>query len=127
MCVAAAALLPLPRLCYFPRVISITGTYQHGTVILDEPVNLPEGAHVRVTLDDPNAAAQEEDDLCMDGTPWPKTPEEIERYVREMDETPGLEMTDEEYARWEADRLARKAQGIADNERRMERIMAMFE
>ena len=63
-------------------MISITGTYQHGTVVLDEPVNLPDGAHVRVTLDDPKIAA----------------------YLAEMDATPGLDMSDEEYAQWEAER-----------------------
>lgn len=108
-------------------MISITGTYQHGTVVLDEPVNLPEGAHVRVTLDDPKAAEEDDGDLCMDGTPWPKTPEEIERYVREMDETPGIVVTDEEYARMEADRLARKTQGIAETKERMERISKLFD
>ena len=52
-------------------MISITGIYQHGTVVLDAPVNLPEGAHVRVTLDDPNAVPPEDTDRLSDGRPWP--------------------------------------------------------
>ena len=36
-------------------MISTTGTYQHGTVILDQAVNLPDGVHLRVTLDSPDA------------------------------------------------------------------------
>ena len=91
--------------------------------MLDEPVNLPEGAHVRVTLSDASAP---DDDLLPDGRPWPKTPEEIAAFVAEMDATPGLDATDEEYARIEADRLARKAQGIAETKERMERIAALF-
>ena len=85
-------------------MISITGTYQHGTVVLDEPVNLPEGAHVRVTLDDPNAAAQDDTDRLSDGRPWPKTPEEIAAHLAEMDAIPPLDMSDEEIAQWEARR-----------------------
>ena len=91
--------------------------------MLDAPVNLPEGAHVRVTLDDASAP---DDDLLPDGRPWPKTPEEIAAFVAEMDATPGLDATDEEYARMEADRLARKARGIAGTRERMERIAARF-
>ena len=91
--------------------------------MLDAPVNLPEGAHVRVTLDDASAP---DDDLLPDGRPWPKTPEEIAAFVAEMDATPGLDATDEEYARIEADRLARKAQGIAETQERMVRIAALF-
>ena len=91
--------------------------------MLDAPVNLPEGAHVRVTLDEASAP---DDDLLPDGRPWPKTPEEIAAFVAEMDATPGLDATDEEYARIEADRLARKAQGIAETKERMERIAALF-
>ena len=108
-------------------MISTTGTYQHGTVILDQAVNLPEGANLRVTLDEANGASPAGDDRCMDGTPRPKTQEEIERFVKEMAETPGIEVSDEEYARMEAERLALKAERIAENEARMERIMAMFQ
>ena len=108
-------------------MISITGIYQHGTVVLDAPVNLPEGAHVRVTLDDPNSAAADDVDRLSDGRPWPKTPEELAAYLAEMDATPGLEMSDEEYAQWEAERLAQKAQRIAENEERMNRIIQAME
>lgn len=92
--------------------------------MLDEPVNLPDGAHVRVTLDEENMAG---DDFLPEGRPWPKAPEEIAAYIAQMDATPGLDVSDEEYARIEAERLARKAQGIAETKERMERITAMFE
>ena len=85
-------------------MISTTGTYQHGTVILDQPVNLPEGAHLRVTLDSPDAPPGDDEDRLGDGRPWPKTPEEIEAYLAEMDAIPSLEMSDEEFAQWEARR-----------------------
>lgn len=108
-------------------MISITGTYQHGAVLLDEPVNLPEGTHVRVTLDTEEASARADEDVCMDGTPWPRTREAVERFIKEMDGIPGIEASDERYARIEAERVARKAEGIAANEERMERVARLFE
>ncbi len=81
-------------------MISIHGTYQNGAVVLDEPVNLPEGAHVRVTLDD---ASTPDDDLLPDGRPWPKTPEEIEKFLAEIDAIPAM-MTEQEHRAWEAQR-----------------------
>ena len=123
---------PLPALsceCYFGVVIAISGTYQQGAIVLDEPVNLPEGAHVRVTLDPEPAGSMsraEADDRLSDGRPWPKTPEELAAFLAEIEATPGLEISDEDYARMEAERLARKAQGSADNAARMARAAATF-
>ena len=68
--------------------------------MLDRPVDLPEGAHVRVTLD-------ADDDLRSDGRPWPKTPEEIEAFIAEADAIPPM-MTEEECAAWDARRAAEK-------------------
>lgn len=104
-------------------MISVHGTYQNGAVVLDRPVNLPEGTPVRVTLD---AEAGVGVDLRSDGRPWPKTPEEIEAFLAEMDATPGIEISDEEYARIEAERRASKEEGIAETKKRMERIRAQF-
>ena len=101
-------------------MISVQGTFQNGGVVLDQPANFPEGAHVRVIL------ADEPVDVCCDGRPWPTTPEALAAFIAEMDATPGLDISDEDYARMEAERLERKAQGIAENEERMKRISAMF-
>lgn len=54
----------------------ISGTYRNGAVRLDESVNWPEGTPVQVTVAD-----QVEQDLCMDGAPWPRTPEEIQEWL----------------------------------------------
>ena len=77
-------------------MISAQGTFQNGGVVLDEPANFPEGAHVRVTL------ADEPVDVCCDGRPWPTTPEGIAAFVAEMDAIPPMDMTDAEIERWEA-------------------------
>ncbi len=77
----------------------IHGTYKNGTVVLDEPAGFPDGAHVRVTLDD--------DDLLPNGRPWPKTPEEIEAFLAEVDAIPPM-MTEEEHLAWEVRRREEK-------------------
>ena len=55
-------------------MISVLGTFQNGGVVLDEPANFPEGAHVRVIL------ADEPVDICCDGRPT--TPEGIAASIR---------------------------------------------
>ena len=109
-------------------MITIHGIYQQGSVVLDYPVNLPDGALVKVTLDPEAGAAVSRDeahDRLGDGRAWPQTPEEMAAFLAEMDATPGLEISDEEFAQMETDRQARKAQGLADNESRMARLSAM--
>ena len=96
-------------------VIAIHGTYQQGALLLDEPVNLPEGAQVRVALEPEPAGSvsrAEADDLLSDGRPWPKTPEELAAFLVEMEATPGLEFSDEEYAWMETERLAHARGGV---------------
>jgi hypothetical protein len=59
-------------------VISIHGTYLNGTVVLDQPVNLPEGAHVCVTSHD-NA------DVCCDGSLWDDSAEGRRKWLEWFD------------------------------------------
>jgi len=47
-------------------------------IVLDEPVVWEEGARVTVNLLDADDDDYDYDyGYCMDGTPWPRTPEEI--------------------------------------------------
>jgi hypothetical protein len=86
-------------------MISIHGTYQHGSIVLDEPVSLPEGTHVRVTLDPTEKPAA--GDTCVDGTPWDDSPEGTRAWLEWFDaQTPIL--NEEEYQKWEAGRLGEK-------------------
>lgn len=59
-------------------MISVQGTFQNGAVVLDQPVNLPEGAHVRVTSDD-NA------DVCCDGSLWDDSAEGRRKWLEWFD------------------------------------------
>ena len=79
----------------------------------------------RVSSGADDALLDELTDRLSDGRPWPKTPEEIAAFLVEMDETPGLEISDEEYAQLEAERHARKAEDIAANEARMTRLSSL--
>ena len=103
--------------------MTITAKVHNHTITLPAELDIAEGARVRVLLDDDRAT---DEDFRSDGRPWPKTPEEIEAFVAEMDATPGLDVSNEEYARMEAERLARKAQGIAETKERMARVAALF-
>ena len=67
------------------------------------------------------------EDVCLDGTPWPKTPAALAQFLQHMDNTPGLPISDGEYARLGAERRQRKAQQIAATKQRMERIERMVE
>ena len=50
-------------------MISTHGTYRHGAIVLEEPVSLPEGAQVRVTLESDTCSERAESvDICCDGS-----------------------------------------------------------
>jgi hypothetical protein len=93
-----------------PRMISSHGIYQHGAVVLDEPVSLPEGAHVRVTLDPIAAGSQpEQPDSCIDGSLWDDSLEGKRAWLEWFDSLEPI-MTEAEYQQWESQRLAEKEQ-----------------
>jgi hypothetical protein len=104
-------------------VISAQGIYQDGSIILTHPVGLQDGAAVRVIVE---PCEIDKDAQGWGAKHWPETPEEIAAFVAEMDATPGLEASDEEYAQMEEARKAAKARGIAENEARMERVTSLF-
>ena len=93
--------------------------------MLDEPVNLPEGASVRVMIEVGKNAETPEDDLCMDGNPWPQTPEEIREWVDWFDALEPI-MTEEEYQRFEAWRLEEKERQKELNRQSCEAIDRSF-
>jgi hypothetical protein len=58
----------------------VNGTYQDGRVILDNPVDWPNGRRVTVSSDEIRIGMTEEE--------WPTTPEGIEALIHRMDEAP---------------------------------------
>ena len=73
------------------------GTYRNGTVSLDRPVEWPDGAQVEVSF----VARDEEDDVCLNGTQWPRTDEEIEQWSQEIESFPPLYDDPEDLARFQ--------------------------
>ncbi|MFT5470621.1 MAG: septal ring factor EnvC (AmiA/AmiB activator) [Verrucomicrobiales bacterium] len=68
----------------------VSGTYQNGAVVLDEPVDWQEKTAVRVAVVD-----ECEPDHSADG-PSPKTPEDMEAWCKEIEEmSPLFEASDQ--------------------------------
>ena len=60
----------------------VSGTYRHGAVLPDEPVDWPEGTRVAIVSPRESEADQE---ICLDGGPWPITGQDIEEWLRWFD------------------------------------------
>ena len=107
-------------------MISTHGTYRHGAIVLEAPVSLPEGAQVRVTLEnDTRSERAESVDICCDGSPWDDSPEGARAWIEWFDALEPM-MTEQEFQRWESERLAEKERqkGMAAGE--SDRVAAMF-
>ncbi len=59
-------------------VSQVFGTYRNGTIVPDEPVDWPEGMHVKIVCeaDTPETTG----DVCLDGSLWEDSPEGIRRW-----------------------------------------------
>jgi len=84
------------------NINAITGTWQHGQVLLDEPDDWPDGTTVVVEPAAPEVSAG------MLEQDWPSTPEEIAKHLARMVQIRPLEMTPEEEAAWHAARRDQK-------------------
>lgn len=94
--------------------------------MLDEPVNLPEGAHVRVTLDDDARRGEgAQADICCDGSPWDDSPEGRRKWLEWFDSL-GPVFSDEEYEQLQSRlRVMRDEQKPLDAQRAL-RIESLF-
>lgn len=75
-------------------------------IVLDEPVDWEEGTRVSVSLLD---ADDDDYGYCMDGTPWPRTPEELEIWSKGVLSGPPMFDTEEEvlaFEKWLAESKA---------------------
>ena len=71
----------------------VSGTYEKGIVVPDEPVDWPEGSHVLLRLEE--AQSENSLDITVAGTPWDDSPEAAERRRRSLDEIKPLFSADE--------------------------------
>lgn len=87
-----------------------SGTYRKGKVILNEPVDWPEGTEVEVI------AAGEK--IGLTEAEWPTTPEGIAQLLQRIAELEPLEITPEEEAEFQAWRRKVNEYGINKMRRR---------
>ena len=106
-------------------MIATHGIYERGAIVLEEPVALPEGAHVRVTLEAEGESA-EPVDICCDGTPWDDSPEGRRKWLEWFDSTEPA-FTDEEYEQFVATLRAMREEQKPFLEPRARKIDALFE
>ena len=88
---------------------AIHGTYQGGRVELDSPVSWPDGSRVTVTT--------ESKEIGMSEADWPTTPEGIAAYIARLESLEVPEMSDAEWALWQAAREASKRYTLANMEK----------
>lgn len=91
----------------------IKATIRNGRIEPDEPLDLPDGTEVRITV-------PEKDDE-------PMSQEEIDRILAAMDRIVPFETSPEEEARLEADRQARKEWEKAQFFEHAEKLRKMWE
>lgn len=95
---------------------TITATVRNGRIEPDEPLELPEGTALRITVPNEEELSEEEDAT---------NPASIARDLAIMRTFEPLQMTEEEIAAWEADRKAHKEWELAhfeEHSRKLEQI-----
>jgi hypothetical protein len=101
-------------------LILMKGIVRNGRVEVDEPIDLPEGTELRISL----ANGAEDTDRGENG---PVTSEEIARVLSAMEKIVPFDRTPEEEARLAADRLARKEWEKAHFNEHAEKLRRMWE
>ena len=100
---------------------AIMGTVHNGQIVVDQPVEWPEGCRVIIE------PAAREKALGIREEDWPTDPEGIARLLTLMDQIEPIEMTPEEQAAWEADRKTRKEWEKANCEKWARQLKELFE
>lgn len=86
----------------------VFGTYRNGTVVPDEPVDWPEGMHVKIVCE--SGGNSQLSDVCLDGSPWEDSDEAIQTWRDWFDSLEPV-FTGEELEHFEAElRSSREAQ-----------------
>ena len=82
----------------------VTGTYRNGSVVLNQPVDWPDGMPVNVLSEVimPGAGERESMDHCFDGSPCEDTSEALHSWIEWFDSLKPV-LTGQELERFEAD------------------------
>jgi hypothetical protein len=100
---------------------AITGTVKNGHVVLDNPLELSEGARVLVEL------LAEAETFGVREADWQDSPEAIAEWIRWYESLEPLELTPQEEADWQAERQADKARQKAAFEERAEELRRIWD
>ncbi len=93
---------------------TIKATVRGGRLEVDEPINLPDGTELEISLPD-------------DGGDGPMTADEVARVLAAMDRMIPFELSDGERAAWEAERAAWKAREKAAFAEQGEKLRRMWD
>lgn len=98
---------------------AIEGTWKNGQVVLSESANWPDGCRVMV---EPLACPSADERLGLSEEDWPRTPEQMNDWLRWFDSIEPVEMSAEEEAEWQNAQKAVKEFSIANQKERIERL-----
>ena len=97
------------------------GVIQHGQIVVDEPIDLPDGSEVTITGYPHGKFVGEEDNDRI------ATREEIAASLAAMAKIEPFSWTEEERTAWEADRQARKGWEKAHFHEEAEKLRRLWE
>lgn len=82
---------------------TVLGTFRDGQVVLEHEVDWPNGAllEVRLGMSAHFASSPEREDRCFDGSAPPRTPAEIEDWLKWFDSIEPFDWTDAERNRFD--------------------------
>lgn len=95
----------------------IAARWQNGQIVMSEPVPWPDGSDVEVRLcSDAELNSQSDDEPA-------ETPEEILRWIAEVNAIPFPEMSDEEWASWQRRQAEDKERELSAIHTRVDRLI----
>jgi len=98
--------------------MTVTGTYLNGSIVLDQPLAVANGAHLSLVV--------AEDDGCSDGSKWPETKAEIEAWCRRIEDLPALFEDEAARLAFETRLAAMRREQAASLTERGDRVAALF-
>jgi hypothetical protein len=99
---------------------TIKAIVRNGRIEVDEPIDLPDGTELSISLPGPPES------LGMRDEDWSDAPEAIDAWIRWYESLEPLEFTPEERAAWKAAQREQKEFELAQWEKRSKQIEGLF-
>ena len=104
----------------------ITGEFRDGTVSLHGPVDWPDGTPLVIARAADAERVDVLSDYGIDESEWPTTPQGIQELVEWFDGLKPLDLSEEEQAKIEAERLKAKAENIEMMKENWKKVEKLF-